>query len=227
MNAFDTGLTLWVNDSQVTPSTPMTVTRRSLVSGPVPVSGVNVTVRYDGMIGSDTLRTLATFSNNSGVTKNITVTLATNVGTDTFTVIPGTSSGDANFTTADRWLVTSDSPTNPGEVVDTHVLFGPGSPAVTPSQVFTSTFVCNEDPVAVTPGVRANFHLTLTSFATKRLLFFNQLHASNTAALADAAALFNTNPLGMLGDLSGATLLQIANWKLGPISRLFLSLVRR
>ena len=227
MKAFDTGLTFWVNNQQVTPVLPMAVTRRSLVSGPTSLGGVNVTVEYDGLTGSDTLRTRVSFANPSGSTKTFTATVATNVGSDLSTAFVGSSSGDTHFTTADRWLVTSDSPTNPGLIVDTHVLFGPGSPAVTPSKVYTSTYVCNEDPLPNTYGVRADFHLSIPAGHTQRLLFFNQAHSTNAAALADAAAAFNTNPYGLLDGMTNGELAQIVNWKLGPISRLYLPLVQR
>lgn len=226
MKAFDTGLTLWINDHQVKPALPMAVTHRSLVSGPTSLGGVNVTVQYDGLVGSDTLRTLVVLANTSGSTKTFTATVATNVGSDLTTTVVGTSSGDTHFTAADRWLVTSDSPTNPGLIVDTHVLFGAGALA-TPTAVYTSTFTCNENPVPNTLGVRADFHLSIPNGTAQRLLFFNQAHKDNASALADAAAFFTGNPVGLLGGISNVALTQIVNWKLGPVSRLFLPLVRR
>jgi hypothetical protein len=188
---------------------------------------VHVTVEYDGLVGSDTLRTRVAFANTSVVTKNFTVTVATNVGSDLQTTIVGSSTNDTNFTTADRWLVTSDDDTNPGLIVSTHVLFGVGA-TVTPSSVFTSTFVCNEDPVPYTNGVRANFHLSIPAGHTQRLLFFNQAHRTNAAALSDAAAFFTGTPVGLLSGMSSGELGQIVNWKLvGPISHLYLPLVER
>jgi len=225
MKAFDTGLTFWINNQQVKPVLPMAVTHRSLLSGPTSLGGVNVTVQYDGLVGSDTLRTLATFANTSGSTKTFTATVATNVGSDLATAIVGSSSGDTSFTAADRWLVTSDAPITSSLIVDTHVLFGAG--ALAPGAVYTSTFTCNEDPIPNTLGVRADFHLSIPNGQTKRLLFFNQAHKDNASALADAAAFFTGNPVGLLAGLSNGVLAQIVNWKLGPVSRLFLPLGQR
>jgi hypothetical protein len=226
VNAFDTGLTLWINGQQLTPRLPMTVTRHSLVSGPVTMAGVKVTVHYDGLVGSDTLRTQVAFANTSGLPKTITATLASNLGSNAQTIIFGSSSGDTAFTAADRWLVTSNSASNPSGIIDTHVLFGPGSPAVTAGAVYTNTFKCNESPTPNSRGVRGDFHLVVPVGKTQRLLFFNQAHDSNAGALADAAV-FNSEPFSMLGGLTNPELAEVVNWNLAPISRLYLPLVER
>jgi Bacterial Ig domain len=226
VNAFDTGLTLWVNGQQFQPSLPMTVTHYSLVSGPVTMAGVRVTVRYDGLLGSESLRTLVTFNNTSGITKNITATLASNVGSNNHTAIAGSSSGDTSFTTAGRWLVTGNADLlHQGGIVDTHVLFGPGSPAVTPSAVYTTTFTCGETPPS-SEGVRADFHVSIPAGTTRRLLFFNQAHDNNEDALADATV-FDSEPVAMLGGLTSGQLTEVVNWTLVPVSQAFLPLLDR
>ncbi len=225
-HAFDTGLTLWINGQQLAPRLPMTVTHYSLVSGPVtPIAGVRVTVHYDGLVGSDTLRTQVIFANVSGATKTFTATLASNLGSNGQTTIVGNSNGNNSFTTTDRWLVTSNSASNPSRLVDTHVLFGPGSPAVTPSAVYTTTFKCSENP-ANSQGVRADFHLAVPAGKVQRLLFFNQVHTSNAAALTEAAV-FNSEPVSLLGGLTNAELTQVVNWSLSQILRLYLPLLER
>jgi hypothetical protein len=226
VNAFDNGLTLWINGHQFLPKLPMTVTHYSLLSGPVMMAGARVTVRYDGMQNSDTLRTEVILSNTTSLPKTITATLASNLGSNAQTIIFGSSSGDTAFTASDRWLVTSNSASNPSGIIDTHVLFGPGSPAVTASAVYSNTFKCNESPTPNSRGVRADFHLVVPAGTTQRLLFFNQAHDSNAGALADAAV-FNVEPVSMLGGLTNAELAQVVNWNLGPISRLYLPLVQR
>ena len=187
--------------------------------------GTRVTVHYDGLIGSDTLRTDVSFGNPTASTMNFTVTLASNVGSNAATVIDGSSTNDTNFTTADRWLVTSKSGGAPFKLVDTHVLFGPGSPLVHPSAVYTTTFKCGETPPN-SQGVRADFSMSVPPHATRRLLFFNQIHQTSAAALTDAA-IFNAEPVGLLAGLTNGELAQVVNWKLSPISYLYLSLVRR
>src|SRR5205807_1930550 len=161
----------------------------SLASGPVSLSGLRVYLKYYGIASSDTLRTLASFVNVTASAIPVTVTVATNLGTDAFTVIPGTSSGDSTFDTTDRWVVTSDSLSNPSEIVDTHVLFGPGSPPVTPNLAATSVFGCGDLAAQTSPtdthGLRSRFVFSVPGNSTKNLLFFNQAHDSNTGALAD------------------------------------------
>ena len=223
--AFDTGLTLWINGQQLTPRLPMTVTHYSLVSGPVTLSNVRVTVHYDGLVASDTLRTDVILDNESGATRNITVTLASNVGTDGATIIAGSSDGNTNFTTADRWLVTSKSGGAPFKLVDTHVLFGSGA-TITPTAVFTTTFKCNETPTPNGRGVRANFHLSIPTGHIQRLLFFNQIHQTGAAALSDAA-IFNAEPVGLLAGLTNDQLHEVVNWQLNDILHLDLPLVVR
>ena len=221
--AFDTGLTLWINNAQLTPRLPMTVTHYSLVSGPVTMSGVRVTVHYDGMIGSDTLRTNVGLANATGSPKTITVTVATNVGSDAQTLVAGTSSGDTLFTAADRWVVTSRNGGPPFALVDTHVLYGPGA-AVPAGAVYNTTFKCGESPTPNSQGVRADFHVTIPANSTRRLLFFNQIHQTSDVALTDAAV-FNAEPVGLLAGMTNNELGQVLNWVLVPVLRLFLPLV--
>jgi hypothetical protein len=166
-------LTFWINNLQVTPLLPMIVTHHSLVSGPVNVDGVRVIVHFDGLLNSDTLRTRVILANTTGSPEVFTATVASNLGSDTSTVLVGTSSGGGSFTTADRWLVTSDSLSNPGLIVDTHVLYGPGSPPVVPGKVYNTSFACNEQPIADTHGVRADFGVSLADGQVVQLLFFN------------------------------------------------------
>jgi hypothetical protein len=219
-NPFDLGVTIWINGVQLPPQLPMSATHHNLASGPHAMAGFNVGLAYFAVPGSNTLRTLLSLSNPTGASKPVTVTLATNVGSDAFTGVRATSSGDLTFTTADRWVVTSDHVSNPGYVVNTHVLFGPGSPPVTPDLVSHTVFGCPG-----TDGILAQYHLTVPGSDTRRLLFFNQFHHPNSAAIA-AAAEFNATPVGLLGGLSNNQLSQVVNWIIPPIDRLFLPVVR-
>jgi len=229
-NAFDNGLTVWVNNTQVTAALPMAVTRHSLISGPTNAGNLRVYLKYYGLSNSDTLRTLVSFVNVTASTIPVTVTLATNLGTDAYTVIPGSSDGNTSFNIADRWIVTGDSLTNPGEIVDTHVLYGPGSGLITPNLAQTTVFGCGDIQAKTsftdTHGLRSRFQFSVPGTSTRSLLFFNQAHTTNVAALADAAV-FNSEPVDMLQGLTNTDLNQIVNWKLLPVSRLFLPLLRR
>jgi len=222
-DAFDTGLTFWINGAQLLPRLPMTVTHYSLVSGPMTMSSVRVTVHYDGLIGSDTLRTDVQLGNPTGTPKTITVTLATNVGTDSQTLVTGSSNGDTTFTNADRWVVTGKGIGAPFRLFDTHVLFGPGA-AMTAAAVYNTTFKCGETPTPSSAGVRADFHVTIPANSTRRLLFFNQIHQDSASALDDAA-IFDGEPVGLLAGLTNNELGQVLNWNLRPILHVDLPLI--
>jgi len=228
-NAFDNGLTIWVNNNEVPPTRPMFVTRHSLVSGPTVMANLRIYLKYYGVSSSNTLRTQVQFINLGGTSIPVTVTVATNLGTDAFTVIPGSSDGNTSFNVDDRWLVTSDSLIIPNEIVDTHVLFGPGA-SVTSTLALTSAFGCGDiqakTPFTDTHGLRYRFQFSVPAFSTRDLLFFNQAHDSNTGALADAAA-FDHEPVAMLAGLSNADLAETVNWNLVPVLRLFLPLLKR
>lgn len=214
-NAFDFGLTLWVDNAIFVAPSPVDVTGQTLTAGPVVMSALNVTMQYRAVIASPTLRTLASFQNPTGSPITVDVKWVTNVGSDSATGVRGTSSGDTTFTTADRWVVTSDDATTPGEPVNTFVLFGPDSPAVTSSSVSQNVpacpcGLCNE-------GIVAAYSLTVPAGTTRALLFFNQLNVTNAGALA-AAATFDTTPASgsdLLGGLSAAQLASVVNWVFG------------
>ena len=228
-NAFDNGMTLWINGAQLPASPVMAVTHHSLVSGPTNIAGLRVYVKYYGLPGSNTLRTLVSFINLGGSAVPVTATVASNLGTDAFTVIPGTSSGNNAFDTTDRWVVTSDSLTNPGEIVDTHVLFGPGAPPVTPNLAATSSLAAATwQPKRRPPTPTASAHALYSvcrAFPPAICCSSTRLMTA-PGALADAAD-FNHEPVDMLDGLSNAELADTVNWKLLPVLRTFLPLLRR
>jgi hypothetical protein len=221
-NAFDNGLTIWINGVQLPPNPTMSITHHNLASGPRSMAGFNIGLAYYGVPESFTLRTLLSLSNPGLAAKAITVTVATNVGSDNDTGVRASSSGDLLFGVEDRWIVTSDHPTNPGYIVNTHVFYGPGAVPETPTSVLGTIFNCSQfEGVTSSAGFGATFNLSVAAGATERLLFFNQFHNSNTAALTDTA-MFNTTPVGGLSGLSNSQLATVVNWVIPPISRLFL-----
>jgi hypothetical protein len=208
-DAFDEGLTLWVDSHGFVAPLSSTQTGQTFTAGPVSMSGLDVTMQYAAAADSATLRTLATFANPGASDIMADVVLATNVGSDNSTGIRGTSSGDLLFTPADRWVVTSDDPTTPSDPVNIHVISGPNSPPLPPAAVATDVYTCS-----ATPGILADFMLTVPAGQTRRLLFFNGLSPDNTQAATDATA-FDTNPVtggALLSGLAVPDLLQIVNW---------------
>ena len=208
--AFDEGLTLWVDSKGFVAPLDSTHTGETFTAGPLTMSDLAVTVQYAAAAHSATLRTLASFTNPTAADITADVVVATNVGSDHTTGIRGTSTGGVDFTPAEHWVVTSDDPTTPVDVVNIHVVSGPNDPPLLPASVSTTVFGC----IGPTEGILAEFPVTVPAGQTRRLLFFNGLAPTNEQALMDAAA-FDTNPAAggdLLAGVAPSDLLQVVNW---------------
>jgi hypothetical protein len=219
-DAFDNGLTVWVNNvifALPDPPATVDVTAGVLTAGPLPMSGLNVTVEYRPIATGPTLRTLVSFQNPTGSPISVTVSWVSNVGSDGLTKVEGTSSGDTAFTTADRWLVLSPGSDLDTDVINTFVLSGPGSPASPPTTALLTAF---SDGTG-TQGVTTTYAVTVPAGETRYLLFFNQIHLTIAEGLT-GAAVFNDNPLltsAFMAGIVDAQLPQIVNWDFaGPPS---------
>jgi uncharacterized repeat protein (TIGR01451 family) len=212
-DAYDEGMVLAVGGTEFSPTSATAASPEAVGTGAV--GGLNTRVEYRPMQGSATIRTLFTLTNPGSEAVTTTASLLTNVGSDSSTGVRGTSSGDTTFTVEDRWIVTSDNATTPSDPVNTHVLYGPGSPRVKPSSVDQTVF-----DSATTHGVQADFPITVPAGGTVSLLFFNDLSATNDAALTNAGR-FDANPAPaneLVADLSDAELASIVNWSLAPVT---------
>jgi hypothetical protein len=210
-DAFDNGLVLYVDDAVFVSQLSPAVTSSSLTAGPRRMSGLDVSVQYLALEDAPTLRTLATFANPGAAPITATVRMASNFGSDLTTAVRATSSGDTAASTADRWVVTSDDATTPTDAVNTSVLAGPGNPPLPPSLVSTAAFTC-----VTTAGLVAEYRVTVPPGETRSLLFFNDLHATNDAAIS-AATTYDTTPAAggpLLTGLDATTLSGVLNWAL-------------
>ena len=161
-------------------------------------------VTYQLFFSLDTLcnRFILFLDNPTGSDIQETIRTATNFGSDGNTQLDGTSSGDLIFTTADRWIVTSDGEPL-GDPVNTTVYYGPGSPEVTPNFVTSDLQACGGFG-----GAGAQYEITVPAGETRCLMFFACMgditQNFNTIAGALAAApLFDSNdtiPGDLLGD---------------------------
>jgi hypothetical protein len=148
-----------------------------------------------------TVRQRVSLSNPSNSAISTTVSSQTNVGSDHYTQIISSSSGDRLFTTDDRWVITDDLSTNGDDPTITHVLFGPGSPEVTPSLVDTSVDI-NSGGLE---GIRADYGITVDPGDELFLMFFSQLSPSEAAAISTASMFdsdFNMLSAGLLAGLT-------------------------
>jgi hypothetical protein len=216
-DAFDNAWGIWVNGTGVAQANG-DLTGTTLTMSPTTVSGLNVTIQYYAVPGIALLRTLVTLQNPTAATIAATVDVPVNYGSDSNSVIQGTSSGDLAVTTADRWVVSSDSgPSDP--VNTTGAWYGTGA-SVTPAAYTQTVFNC-----AGTQGLGATFNLSIPAGQSVSLAFFAGLGGitanNNTvaSALAAAAALFDVpNALANAGGFNGLTSQQsatLANW--GPV----------
>jgi len=216
-DAYDTAWLTAVNTTFVGTAGPGDLTGNTFTQGPQNISGLDVTYQLFFSAETQCNRLVLFFDNTKGGPISETVRIATNFGSDDGTVVEGTSSGDTTFTTADRWLVTSDSGDPSGDPVLTNVYYGPGSPAVTPN--FVTSLVCGSDG-GNSPGAGAQYEITVPQLSTRCLMLFACLGditgLQNTIAGALAAApLFNSNdtiPGDLLSGLSEQQLLECVNW---------------
>lgn len=215
-DAYDNGWNIYVNGTIFDAGDIVDLTGTTLTAGPVAMSGLNVTVEYYFSTTAGVARIRPIFSNPTGSPVTVTVEVPVNFGSDSSTVYEMTSSGDTVVTTADRWVVSSQGST--GEY-NTTVMYGPGTPAVTPSAYTTTVFDC-----ASTPGLGATFSVTVPAGATRALVFFAGLGAitSTTDSLAGAiaaAATFDgplaSLPAEWLTGMGATEISEALNWEPG------------
>lgn len=184
------------------------------MTGPVMnLSGLNVSVQYYFAPDSAVARILVTLHNPSSAPIAATVDMPTNFGSDGGTVYRTTSSGDSSITTADRWLISSDSVFS--DPINTSVFYGPGAVREVPTAYYTTVH-----SGAGTEGIGATFALDIAAGQTQSLMFFAGLNgitsATNTLDAAQSgAALFNSNATLLpewLAGVSDAQKAQIMNW---------------
>jgi IPTL-CTERM motif len=179
---------------------------------PQNISGLDVTYQLFFSEVTQCNRLVLFFDNPTGTPIRDTVRIATNFGSDDDTEVNGTSSGDTIFTTADRWIVTSDGfPAS--DPVNTTVFYGPGG--LPPA--FVTESVCDDSG---DEGVGAEFDLNVPEQSTRCLMLFACLGeftgTANTisGALADAPLFdsLNTIPGDLLSGLSQEQIDECVNW---------------
>jgi hypothetical protein len=210
-DAFNYAVMYWVNDNQVGGilSNP---TASSAVYSPVVIDGLSVQLKYELLGSNATLRALLTLQNPTDADISVPVVYENNYGSDGSTSVSGTSSGDTVFDPSDRWLVTDDGTITAGDPANTTVLFGPDSPAVTPSSVSQTVFTYWGDQ-----GTQATYNITVPAGETKALMMFQQLNTTSSDALMAASEFDSTPHSGseLLTDLTEEDLSNVVNWSFG------------
>ena len=161
---------------------------REIVIGPATVSGVEVVRKIFVPQDQAYARFLEIVTNPGASTVNFTVSIDTNLGSDSSTVLVETSSGDATFTTADDWIVTDDAD-GTGDPTVLHVIAGPGGQR--PTDVGGGNF----------DSVYFEYNLTLAPGETQIVMQFGAQ---------------NTNRADALAGMTGAERAQVVNFVIEP-----------
>jgi hypothetical protein len=127
------------------------------------------------------------------------------LGSDGSEAVRASSNGNATYEVGkDKWVVSSDDGTTPGDPPLTFALFGAHA-AERPTDV-----VNDFGSGCFTP----EFKIKVPAGATRYLLFFTQLHDTNEHAM-NAAPKLETPPRRLLAGLSRSVQANILNWSLG------------
>jgi len=128
-DGFDTYALVTVEGTYfLNPDNDVDVANNTVTSDTRTMSGLDVTIQHTALQTQPILRTLVKLTNNTDAALSRTVTFEQDLGSDADTWIQQTSSGDAAWTAADRWAITSQTNDAPFEdpVIGT-VLYGPGA----------------------------------------------------------------------------------------------------
>ena len=211
VDAFDgPSATFWVDDTQVGGALSV-ISPTQVVFDEFGIGSLNAQLRYDAL-DADTLRVYLTLTNTIGADISVPVDYAGNYGSNGFTVVAGTGSGDLVFDTSDRWIVVDDTNIFPGPSVTT-VSYGPDSPEATPSSVSDTVFECSG-----TEGALVNFGtVTIPAGQTRAFMIFQQLSTNSASALARTGVYSPTPPITspLVSGLTQADLDRLMNWDYG------------
>ncbi len=215
-DAFDNGLNLFVAAKRgpysrfTDPNGKGKLKGSTLAVGPAKVAGLEVSRSDTGLAGSPTLRDLIKLQNPRSRAFSGTLIIDSNLGSDSTTVVTGTSSGDTKVTTADRWTVTADSPTAPTDPPVTLVYYGTGTVRSRPTKLL-------HVPGGASPDcATTRFRVTVPGHSTRYMLLFAEMHGDSTTARAGAKK-FNKKRLSsaLLKGISTRVQKNILNWDLG------------
>ena len=183
----------------------------TLSTGPSLVAHLTVSRkdRFDQL--QPMLRSVVKVTNKGHKERKVQLGYVSNLGSDSTTTIPSTSSGDGVFEPEDRWIVTGDSSTGTGNLDDPsilHALWGKGAP-IKGKYVYAEP---GQDCVFVT------FVFRLQGRSTASLMFFEYLDPTDEGAID-----FGNDALGevipknsrLVSGITPKARAQIVNWKFG------------
>lgn len=211
-DAFDAGLVLYVGDDGFRDGDGTgDLSGQQLTVGPRKVDGVQVTRIDRALPGSRTLRSLIKLKNPTRRTMTRYVSLDTEYGSDSETVVETTSSGNNRFNSKDRWGITSDDAPFSDPVV-TLVNYGKGRVLKPVLQIGPYAAKGGNDGADCVLDV---FLVRLPPRATRYLLFYVEMSADDTAA-ENSVRKFNRQRLtaALLKGIKSGVRSKILNWDL-------------
>ena len=182
-DAFDGGLTLTVTDGAITnyfsgngSPTLEDSGREQVFTSAAAILGLSITRKaYVPATGDGFVRYTEFVTNTTASTITRTITITSNLGSDSGTVVRSTSSGDTTMAVADNWIITDDGTTDSsGDPSVLHYFATPGG--LRPSSVSVTGDL-----------VSYSYALTLAPGQTKGIIHFaaqNQTYAGLTALAA-------------------------------------------
>lgn len=175
---------------------------REIVIGPASVLGATITRKIYVPTSQAYCRFLEVVTNPGATPLTVPVNIATNLGSDSGTVLVGTSDGDTTFAPTDHWIVTDDED-GTGDPTITHVISGVGG-SLLPSSVSCPTgYVYYNYTVGLLPG------------QTKIIMHFGVQSQNQAIALAKAPQIASLDPVQeCLAGMSALERSQVANFAL-------------
>jgi hypothetical protein len=217
LDAYDDAFLIYVDDVIYNPASFDTDDASFADGDPVTIGGLEVVSKYQTFPeANDILRHLSSFTNPGGSDLSVVVSWASNLGSDSGTVIEGTSSGNDVFEPGDSWVVTSDG--GPGDPVVSFGFFGQANPGsdwapLQPFQLNPSTDCVDNSINEGSDEVSVDYALTVPAGTTCSLLVFGGLNETIEGAL-DGAPGLTTPGAGLLDGLSDEELASVVNYNL-------------
>jgi hypothetical protein len=215
-DGFDAGLALVVdNKAFVDKDGDGDKQGQTLSVGPTNTAGLKVSAEVAAIQSSPTERVLYKLKNTLRKPLKRDLVFTSNMGSDEHTTIEGSSSGDKSYSTADRWIVTSDDGYE-GDPVVTNVLYGKGNALDVAKVLAKPEKPCPLGGGGYTDDVAAKFNGKIPAHSTRYLLFFAEMHDTGNDG-KDGAKKFNHKDLTpqLLGGISGKVQKRVLNWDLG------------
>jgi Ca2+-binding RTX toxin-like protein len=166
-DAYDGFFQFTVNGQFFSPGSG-TQTGQTFTTASQTLSGLNVTAQYIANQVDPILQGVYSLANPTGSAITVPVRWGGNLGSDNFTFIKGTSSGDTILDASDSWVVTDDyTAAELGDPTITHY-FSPNASGVTRTNA-----TLNRDNLSV------DYTVTIPAFSTISLQFSNLLNGGN------------------------------------------------